>query len=138
MYFLDDPLIFTQSDMDSSNFALDGDKRICMFDFQEVGILPESFASYTLGGNSDPFISSVARYLGWIKYHNIESMARASAVLKVSADPTLGTPATISTVTCTDVVDRTRCTWHSQASVLISYLQESLRSWVLIWWVSLC
>ena len=94
MDFLNDRLIFTQSDMDRSNFALDKDNRICMFDFAEVGVLPESFASYTLGCSSDPFIKSVAGYLGWIDRRNRYSMARARAALWTSSVPTHGTFAT--------------------------------------------
>ena len=84
MNFLDDRLIFTQSDMDKSNFALDENNRVCMFEFRDIGVLPESFASYTLGDSTDPFISSVAEHLEWVDNRNRYSMARAGAVLQVS------------------------------------------------------
>jgi hypothetical protein len=113
MHFLNDRLIFTQSDMDSSNFALDEHKRVCMFDFRDVGVLPESFASYTLGNSSDPFISSVAEHLEWVDNRNRNSMTRAGAVLKTSSDATLGTSATASTEIRTDLVDRSRYTRYS-------------------------
>ena len=118
MHYLDDPLIFTQSDMDSSNFALDKNKRICMFDFRDVGVLPESFASYTLGGSLDPFINNVAGYLGWIDDRNRNSVARAGAVLKTSSDATLGTSAPTSNKIRTDTVDRSRYARHSQGLIL--------------------
>jgi len=90
MNFLNDQLIFTQSDMDESNFALDEHQRVCMFDFRDVGVLPESFASYTLGGSANPFIKSVAMHLDWVNDRNRGSMARAGAILQTSSNATLG------------------------------------------------
>lgn len=119
MDFLNDRLIFTQSDMDSSNFALDEHKRVCIFNFRDVGVLPESFASYTLGSSLDPFISRVAEHLEWVDNCNRNSMARAGAVLKTSSDATLGTSATASIEIRTDLVDRSRYTQYSQASTLV-------------------
>jgi len=89
MDFLNDPLIFTQSDMDESNFALDENQRVCMFDFRDVGVLPESFASYTLGDSANPFIKSVAMHLDWVNDRNRGSMARAGAFLQTSSDATV-------------------------------------------------
>ena len=103
MYILDDPLIFTHSDMDSSNFALDKDKRICMFGFRDIRVLPESFASYTLGSH-DPFIRNVAAHLGWVGYPNRMSMTKARVVFITASDPTLGTRAITSSNTRADLV----------------------------------
>jgi hypothetical protein len=64
MHFHDDRLVFTQSDMDESNFALDEHGRVCMFDFREIGVLQESFASYTLCCDANPFIHHGNSFLG--------------------------------------------------------------------------
>lgn len=41
-------LTLTQSDMDPSNFGIDETGRVVIFDFCEIGWLPESLANYTL------------------------------------------------------------------------------------------
>jgi len=43
-----EPLVLTQSDMDPSNFAVDVTGRPVIFDFGEIGWLPESLANFTL------------------------------------------------------------------------------------------
>jgi len=106
MNFLDDRLIFTQSDMDESNFALDEHQRVCMFDFRDVGVLPESFASYTLGDSANPFIKSVAMHLDWVNDRNRASMARAGAILQTLGDATLGSSTTASAEIRTNLNDR--------------------------------
>lgn len=108
MNFLDDRLIFTQSDMDESNFALDEHGRVCMFDFRDVGVLPESFASYTLGDSTNPFITSVAKHLDWVNNRNRGSMARAGAILQTLGDATLGSSTTASAEIRTDLDDRSK------------------------------
>ncbi|KIM41131.1 hypothetical protein M413DRAFT_445848 [Hebeloma cylindrosporum] len=91
MDFLDDALIFTQSDMHGSNFALDKDNKICMFDFEAIGVLPETFARFTLTLGRDPFLARVAACLGWTTDdRNRASMERAGGMLVMMADPTLG------------------------------------------------
>lgn len=49
--------------MDESNFLIDTDGKMCIVDFEAIGLLPQSFASYTVYSKSNPFISKVARYL---------------------------------------------------------------------------
>lgn len=44
----DDPLVLPQSDMDSSNFAVDPMGRTVILDFGEIGWLPASLANFTL------------------------------------------------------------------------------------------
>ena len=39
--------LFIQSDTDASNFGVDDRGNTFLFDFDELGLLPESFASYT-------------------------------------------------------------------------------------------
>ncbi|KAF8887909.1 hypothetical protein CPB85DRAFT_1566587 [Mucidula mucida] len=41
-------LMFMQADMDSSNFGVDEHGNTVLMDFQDVGVLPESFVAYTL------------------------------------------------------------------------------------------
>ncbi len=43
-----EPLVLTQSDMNPSNFAVDVTGRPVIFDFGEIGWLPESLANFTL------------------------------------------------------------------------------------------
>jgi hypothetical protein len=115
MNFLGDRLIFTQSDMDESNFALDEHKRVCMFDFRDVGVLPESFASYTLGDSANPFIKSVAMHLDWVNDRNRGSMARAGSILQTLGDATFGSSTTASAEIHTDLDDRS---YHFQPRIV--------------------
>lgn len=77
--------------MDISNFGVDDKGKTCLFDFGEVGLLPESFASYTMALRN-PFTVAVARYLNWPSCSNLDSMSRISGRLWISADATLGMP----------------------------------------------
>ena len=80
--------------MDARNFGVDDRGNTCLFDFDEVGLLPESFASYTVS-STQPFTIEVAKYLDWAHCSNRASMSRISGVLWQLSDPTLGT------LTCT-------------------------------------
>jgi len=77
-----------------------------MFDFRDVGVLPESFASYTLGDSANPFIKSVAMHLDWVNDRNGASMARAGEILQTLGDATLGSSTTASAEIRTDLDDR--------------------------------
>lgn len=91
MDFTKDKLVFVQSHVHARNFIIDKHNKICILDFEAVGLLPESFASYTMHrGNSD-FVKKVAQYLNWPYSPNEHSMARALQTLWTIADPTLGT-----------------------------------------------
>jgi hypothetical protein len=83
-------LVFTQSDMDASNFGVDDNGRTVLFDFGDVGLLPESFASYNVSLTA-PFIVAVAQCLGWPSCSNLDSMYTICGCLWAFADPTLGT-----------------------------------------------
>src|SRR5258708_18445679 len=83
-------LVFTQSDMHISNFGVDDKVGTCLFDFGEVGLLPESFANYTMS-LAAPFTVHVARHLVWPSSSNLESMSKIRRYLAILADPTLGT-----------------------------------------------
>ncbi|EKM74487.1 hypothetical protein AGABI1DRAFT_88301 [Agaricus bisporus var. burnettii JB137-S8] len=63
-------LVFMQSDMDESNFGVDDEGRTCLFDFTTVGLLPESFASYTMSLTP-----------------NQRSMCRVASILVMSSGP---------------------------------------------------
>lgn len=83
-------LVFTQSDANEGNFGVDTEGRTCLFDFTEVGLLPESFASYTMSFKT-PFIAAVAKHLGWPTTSNLDAMCKINRVVRMLADPTLGT-----------------------------------------------
>ena len=53
--------MFTQSDLER-NVDLDNSGRLSLFDFETVGLLPESFAVYTVAMSMKPFVKVVARY----------------------------------------------------------------------------
>ena len=61
----------------------------CLLDFEDVGLLPESFASYTMSGN-EPFVKEVAEYLQWPASRNLRSMGRIRSILVMIGDSTLG------------------------------------------------
>ncbi|KAF7343475.1 hypothetical protein MVEN_01780400 [Mycena venus] len=82
-------IIFIQSDMDESNFAVDKQGSVCIFDFEVVSLLPESFASFTLHAKRSPFIDAVAGYLQWAPC-NLSSMGKAWQILNIIGDNTLG------------------------------------------------
>ena len=83
-------LVFTQSDMDASNFGVDDKGRTCLLDFGEVGLLPESFATYTVSSVA-PFTAAVAQHLNWPSCSNLDTMRKIRGCLAMIADPTLGT-----------------------------------------------
>lgn len=61
-----------------------------MVDFEGVGLLPQSFASYTMHCGYNPFVKEVASYLDWSPSPNLYSMAEAQSNLIVYYDETLG------------------------------------------------
>jgi hypothetical protein len=77
--------------MDESNFLLDTNGKMCIVDFEDVGLLPQSFAKYTVHSEHSHFASEVARYLDWPRSSNLHSMAIAGGILNMMGDPTLGT-----------------------------------------------
>ncbi len=82
-------LVFTQSDMDVKNFGVDENGKTCLFDFEEVGLLPQSFVTYTMSPANESFTAKVAEYLNLPPSLNIPSMRRVSGFLWVFSDPTL-------------------------------------------------
>ncbi|KAE9397353.1 hypothetical protein BT96DRAFT_921549 [Gymnopus androsaceus JB14] len=74
-------LVFTQTDMNVSNFFVDTKGNTCLLDCEDVGLLPASFASYTMCSTLQPFATEVAKYLDWPISSNINSMIRICGVL---------------------------------------------------------
>jgi len=83
-------LVFTQSDMDVSNFGVDKNGKTCLFDFELIGLLPQSFAIYNMFSNRPPFTTEVVRHLDWQPTPNMSAMRRIRGILWVLADPALG------------------------------------------------
>jgi len=75
--------------MDVSNFGVDKEGKTCLFDFDCVGLLPESFAIYTMSSKRESFIPEVARHLGWGSSSNVFSRSRIRGILWTLADPNL-------------------------------------------------
>ena len=82
--------MFTQSDIHEGNFILDREARLCLVDFDTVGLLPKSFAVYTVKASGKPFAKSVAKYLPTWTSPNLASMDVAKGMLMMLADVTLG------------------------------------------------
>jgi len=70
--------------MNGGNFGVDLEGRICLFDFEEVGLLPESFASYTMA------VRGVAPYLNWSRSPHLEAVSKIAQNLIIIANPTFG------------------------------------------------
>ena len=88
---IDDPLIFTQSDMHVSNFGVDMCGNTVLLDFGDIGRLPLSFATYNLQWrNDDSFVGRVAKFLSWPDNCNRRSMGLVSSCLWMTYKPTLG------------------------------------------------
>ncbi|KAG8758370.1 hypothetical protein FRC11_003771, partial [Ceratobasidium sp. 423] len=85
-----DRLIFSQSDMDNSNFGVDRDGKTVLMDFAEIGLLPETFVAHTIF--SDKRFDPIATALGLSNRFvaSINSMCRISANLQMVGNPTLG------------------------------------------------
>lgn len=84
-----EPLIFTQSDIDPSNFGVDNEGKKVIFGFGSVGLLPVFFALHTLS-SSATFTTAVAEYLEWPALCQSKSMALIAELLWVTSDLTLG------------------------------------------------
>ena len=94
--FSGEPLIFTQSDMDASNFGVDTGGNTVPLDFGEIGLFPASFAIFTMSLDVT-FTAAVAKFLGWSGSSNLALMTAISHCLWQASDPRLGPSA---------------CTWH--------------------------
>jgi predicted unusual protein kinase regulating ubiquinone biosynthesis (AarF/ABC1/UbiB family) len=79
--------MFTQSDMHFSNFGVDENGKTVLMDFEDVGLLPETFVACTM--DSDDTLTSIATSLGLSSDSNA-SMAAIGRSLWMTFDPTLG------------------------------------------------
>ncbi|TDL16479.1 hypothetical protein BD410DRAFT_902010 [Rickenella mellea] len=86
--FVNDKVFFMLSEIDERNFLLDGNGKLCMVDFENMVLLPESFASFNRNGN--PFAEKVADSLDWPRSANGYSMASVGAILQMTSDETFG------------------------------------------------
>ncbi|KAG8829077.1 hypothetical protein FRC17_007154 [Serendipita sp. 399] len=84
-----DALVFTQSDMHESNFGVDDNGKAVLFDFGDVGILPESFARYTMASTA-PFTAAVAKHLGWPSPPDLNTLSKLRGTLWMVGKPELG------------------------------------------------
>ncbi|KAL4074762.1 hypothetical protein V8B97DRAFT_1609685 [Scleroderma yunnanense] len=85
--FKNEPLVFTQSDVDKSNSILDPTGRLYFVDF-ETGI---AAPVYTVKMSPKPFVQGAASCLPSQTSPNLASMQRARSILWMCADTTLGT-----------------------------------------------
>ncbi|KAI6003133.1 hypothetical protein EDD15DRAFT_1468657 [Pisolithus albus] len=76
-------LMFTQADMDDSNFGVDENGRTVLMNFLEVGLLPESFVAFTMPPD-------IAASLGLSRNSKLTSMDAIADCLLMVADPTFG------------------------------------------------
>jgi hypothetical protein len=85
-----DRLMFSQSDMDLSNFGVDEQDRTVLMDFGEIGLLPETFVAHTMSTH-DGSLAPIASSLDLSNDSNA-SMAKICWYLGLVSDPKLGTP----------------------------------------------
>ena len=77
--------MFTQSDMDPSNFGVDQHGKTVLMDFGKIGLLPETFVAFTMAGKR---LAPIASALG-LSNSSTYSMALVSPALWMVATPTL-------------------------------------------------
>jgi thiamine kinase-like enzyme len=68
------------SDINKENFLLDSG-RVCIIDFQDIGVLPQAFCTYAFFNTRD-FAASVGRRLGYQPSTIADAMARISSVIQ--------------------------------------------------------
>lgn len=71
------------SDIKKENFLLDSN-RVCIIDFQHIGVLPQAFQTYASFNVNRPFAASVGRKLGYQPSRTADVMVRISIVLQQS------------------------------------------------------
>ena len=84
--------MFTQSDMDDSNFGVDEHGRTVLMDFCEIGLLPETFIAFTLSSKK---LYPIAASLGLSGNSNLASMAAIAYCVRMVSDPKLGTSTSV-------------------------------------------
>lgn len=76
--------------MDASNFGVDTEGRSCIFDLDEIGWLPETFADYTLLSTT-AFAASVAAQLGLQRSPKLKLLGELKGFLWMGFPANLGT-----------------------------------------------
>lgn len=69
------------SDIKKENFLLDSD-RVCIVDFQHIGVLPQAFCTYGFFNTGEAFAVSVGRRLGYQPSTIANAMVQISSVLQ--------------------------------------------------------
>lgn len=82
-----DRLMFSQSDMDASNFGLDEHGNTVLLDFAEIGLLPETFVAHIMSSNRN--FAPIAAALS-LSDKSITSMSMISSVVWMATNPKLG------------------------------------------------
>src|SRR6266404_5293728 len=78
-------VMFTQSDMDNSNFGVDEHGTTVLMDFSKIGLLPETFVAFTL--SSDDKLDPITASLGLSDNSNLTSMAAITQCLAMVSNP---------------------------------------------------
>ena len=69
------------SDIKKENFLLDSNK-VCIIDFQHVGVLPQVFQTYAFFNIDQAFAARVGRKLGHQPLSTADAMVKISSVLQ--------------------------------------------------------
>ncbi|KAE9397349.1 hypothetical protein BT96DRAFT_921545 [Gymnopus androsaceus JB14] len=86
-----EPLVMVQSDISPCNFLIDPETlHVTIIDFGGISVLPSSFVSLTLHVTRDTFIKGIAKFLGWERSENIETLAAAAGIYSLTSDPRFG------------------------------------------------
>ena len=68
-------------DIDQDNFLIDSEGRVCIIDFQHVGVLSEAFQQYAFFNIDKAFAAKVGRKLGYQPYEAVNEMVKVSSLL---------------------------------------------------------
>ena len=82
-----DRLMFTQSNIDLSNFGVDEQDKTVLMNFRDIGVLPETFVAYTMPTHGS--LAPMASSLGLLNDSDA-TLARIRWYLGMVADDTLG------------------------------------------------
>ena len=69
------------SDIKKENFLL-GSNKVCIVDFQHIGVLPQAFQTYAFFNIGDAFAASVGRKLGFQPSRTVNAMVAMSNLLQ--------------------------------------------------------
>ncbi|KDQ11387.1 hypothetical protein BOTBODRAFT_459648 [Botryobasidium botryosum FD-172 SS1] len=69
------------SDIRKENFLLDSNK-VCIIDFQHIGVFPQDFQTYAFFNINKAFAASVGKKLGYQPSSNAETMVKITGVLQ--------------------------------------------------------